>query len=420
VKSHINFLEARALLSYLQRIKLPPRTTVFVGTDSRVLLGAILKGRSSSKQLNHMLRLISGLCLVQSWILEVFWLQSEFNPSDAPTRNYSLEEWRAKLPSHEVASGIQIRGALGVPLTFVEALCEEVVRPMTCAPVSAPRGDEPAYIHMSAMPKRLPGTVAPLLRAMLHVFAGQDGLTLAFCKLGGDCFRGWDIIGVIDCIDLRTAAGKIRLLEACADPRVVYSAFGPPCGSFCRVYVNYTKARGTGSQCPALPEGSSTFEKEVLGNYFAELVAEGVSLLGRLGRLWSVEQPWGSYMFKLACFTRLRSLRNFLIVLFDQCMYGLRVLVDDGCPQPGGCFHRKRTELWTNFTALEGLRRTCTRTHEHIELQGQVIRCGRRVARTHLAATYPPELCEAWAGLSFASGELGAEGSRQPVSFLSQ
>ena len=43
-----------------------------------------------------------------------------------------------------------------------------------------------------------------------------------------------------------------------------------------------------------------------------------------------------------------------------------------------------------------------------------------RVARTHLAATYPPELCEAWAGLSFASGELGAEGSRQPVSFLSQ
>ena len=77
-----------------------------------------------------------------------------------------------------------------------------------------------------------------------YVFAGQDGLTLAFCKLGGDCCRGGDIIGVIDCIDLRTAAGKIRLLEACADPRVVYSAFGPPCGSFCRVYVNLHERKG--------------------------------------------------------------------------------------------------------------------------------------------------------------------------------
>ena len=162
---------------------------------------------------------------------------------------------------------------------------------MSCGPVAAPRKGEPAYIHISAMPRRLSGTVALLFRAMLHVFARQDGLTLAFCKFGGGCFRVLDIIGVMDCIDLRTAAGRTRLLEACADPRVVYVAFGPACGSFCRSHVN-------------------------------------------------------------------------------QSMYGLRMLVEDGCPQPGGCFHRKRTELLTNFIALKWLRRTCTRTHEHIELQG--------------------------------------------------
>jgi hypothetical protein len=90
---------------------------------------------------------------------------------------------------------------------------------------------------------------------------------------------------------LEDCGGEDRLLEACADPRVVYVAFGPPCGSFCRSHVN-------------------------------------------------------------------------------QSMYGLRMLVEDGCPQPGGCFHRKRTELLTNFIALKWLRRTCTRTHEHIELPG--------------------------------------------------
>jgi hypothetical protein len=258
------------------------------------------------------------------------------------------------------------------------------------------------------------------MRAMLHVFAGQDGLSIALCKLGGDCFRGWDIIGVMDCIDLKTAAGKMKLLEACVDPRVVYVAFGPPCGSFCRAYVNYTKARGTGSRCPAIPEGNGTFEKYIFGNYFAEVVAEAVKLLDQLGKLWSVEQPSGSYMFKLTCFVTLRTLRNFLIVVFDQCMYGLQVLVDDGCPQPSGEFHRKRTELWTNFPALEGLRRICPKTHTHIELQGQVVRGGRRVARTHLAATYPPELCETWAGLLFASGELGAGSCCEAISFLSQ
>jgi hypothetical protein len=211
------------------------------------------------------------------------------------------------------------------------------------------------------------------------------------------------LLGLAHAVDLSTADGRALLLVACQDERIRYIHFGPPCSTFCRAYVNYTFAHGTGSRSGAVPQGDGKIPKELLGNKLAFLVAEAVVLLTRLGKYWSIEQPSGSLMFKLPAFVGLRCLPCFLSVVFDQCMYGLEELVDDGVASTG-CRHRKRTEVWTNVPALGELWLHCDGGHVHVPLQGSVIRAGRRVARTKLAASYPSALCRAWSLLLLETG----------------
>lgn len=66
---------------------------VIVILDSRVAVGAVRKGRSSSRKLNALLRQIAALQLDSGVRLEVAWVPTWGNPADAPTRFASLEDW---------------------------------------------------------------------------------------------------------------------------------------------------------------------------------------------------------------------------------------------------------------------------------------------------------------------------------------
>ena len=97
---HINFLEMEALASLLKRLKgekvFAKRILVFL--DSRVCVGAVAKGRSSSRSLNAVLRRIAGMLFAQGNMQEVVWVATWAIPADAPSRGASLSKWMANLP----------------------------------------------------------------------------------------------------------------------------------------------------------------------------------------------------------------------------------------------------------------------------------------------------------------------------------
>ena len=93
-KQHINLLEMKMLKAELvdlvQTSVEPSRVVVLV--DSRVVAGAYSKGRSSSKQLNRILRSMLGWSLVGRKSLHLLWVQSSKNPSDHPSRGARIPE----------------------------------------------------------------------------------------------------------------------------------------------------------------------------------------------------------------------------------------------------------------------------------------------------------------------------------------
>jgi hypothetical protein len=98
IPEHINILEARALLDYVRLCVREKRVSqrIIVIIDSGVVKGAVRKFRSSSKGLNHVLRQLAGLCLACDLYLELLWVPTWANPSDAPSRNSSISAWRHK------------------------------------------------------------------------------------------------------------------------------------------------------------------------------------------------------------------------------------------------------------------------------------------------------------------------------------
>ena len=55
--------------------------------DSRVVVGAIAKGRSGSFPLNRLLKKVAALCLAGGLVLRVVYIPTEHNPADYPSRN---------------------------------------------------------------------------------------------------------------------------------------------------------------------------------------------------------------------------------------------------------------------------------------------------------------------------------------------
>ena len=70
--------------------------------NSRVVVGAVSKERSSSRQINFLLRKLGFGCLAYDIALELVWVLTWANPADAPSRNKPIESLFAsllKLPS---------------------------------------------------------------------------------------------------------------------------------------------------------------------------------------------------------------------------------------------------------------------------------------------------------------------------------
>ncbi len=93
-KQHINILEMKMvraeLIDLVSKIRTPHRAVLLV--DSRVVVGAFSKGRSSSRQLNRILRSLIGWSVAGEKSLHLVWVRSKSNPSDHPSRGLPIPE----------------------------------------------------------------------------------------------------------------------------------------------------------------------------------------------------------------------------------------------------------------------------------------------------------------------------------------
>ena len=96
--SHINLQEARALRREIRRISADPRRrrqVIVCLNDSRVVVGAVAKGRSSSYKLNGLLRAWLPFLIAGDLALCMVWVETESNRADAPSRGHPLPIPRA-------------------------------------------------------------------------------------------------------------------------------------------------------------------------------------------------------------------------------------------------------------------------------------------------------------------------------------
>lgn len=98
---HIDINEAWVVLSLVKKLVRAgvSRARIILLSDSRVVDGALAKGRSSSRHLNCILRKVFGYCVLGNVALDIGWLPTDCNPSDAPTRCISLAKlFKTKAP----------------------------------------------------------------------------------------------------------------------------------------------------------------------------------------------------------------------------------------------------------------------------------------------------------------------------------
>eukprot|EP00438_Fugacium_kawagutii_P032554 Skav201090 [mRNA] locus=scaffold2562:77913:81556:+ [translate_table: standard] len=88
-KGHINQLEAIAvldLLKKLSRTKEVQNKRLFLMVDNTTVLNILAKGRTSSNQLQPVLRRLTAVLMTCSLRLVLAWVKGEYNPADGPSR----------------------------------------------------------------------------------------------------------------------------------------------------------------------------------------------------------------------------------------------------------------------------------------------------------------------------------------------
>ncbi len=292
-----------------------------------------------------------------------------------------------------------------------------------------PDGDRLVQVQVP-LPRRLRRRGRP---GALELCCGHAGLTAALCDAGLDaCGVDWaknkhqPAIPILH-VDLTSPEGQHFIMQMLEDLTLMYVHMGPPCGTFTRArerpIPEHLREQNAPNPQPLRsdqrPEGLSPRHLTPLdslkvekGNVIAEFCARVAQYCLDNGKLFTIENPTGSLLWKLPAYTSLIADDRVASVDFHACMWGSR--------------RDKRTSFVTNMPQMEALRKTCDGSHEHAPW-GLRWNKGWRFA-TEEECEYPKPLCEAAAKaaatatdaprrsdrLSDASGSPGTVPFRQP------
>lgn len=391
-KEHINLLEMEMLKKEIQDRANSGRGNCRVVNlcDSRVVVGAYAKGRSSSRMLNHRLRCCLAWTLAADLSISNLWVDTHSNPADYPSRGRDIPPPQDS--SHDfLLDSEQVRQVQEFRSPATQSLLEREARlrsadvvaespvPSFCKRASEP----PPQIRVeSAMPKQW---------TFREVFAGKARMTQAVRKLGLfkveepiDYKRGKSLhqlhnILEPECFEfLKTEARK---------PFQVWH-FGLPCCSF-----SVLQHSNGGTRRRHQPEGTGILERELIGNEILRRTIILINILESCGSKWSLENPDSSYAWWMPKLKEKLNKHSTEIAVLDQCAYGLRLLGTHG--QYGPC--KKHTRFVGNIEGLGDLSRACTCKQPHVHAVGGVRTKAGWKRRSELAGHYPAALAYKYA-----------------------
>lgn len=364
--------------------------------DSRAAAGAWAKGRSSSRNLNRIIRQALGWSLVGRKSLRLVWVRSEANPADFPSQKKripppsgppddttkvalgsELDDYRVRRSNRDIWRAVQKDTLdIGPPSSRVENCHSSACEPHTVPAVSKKKAADG--------PSQRPAAHQWKFR---EIFAGSAHLTKTFKARGifqveppfeilhkGEYNKDGDIL------DDKTFNS---LCAAACAPRQ-YWHFGFPCGSFSLMQNMNGSSRSKDN-----PLGDGTIPREVKGNEIMHRAIYLCQLLHQHGSFFALENPLTSYAWRTPAVCKLIQGCNCQQVAFDQCQFGLQIPGIDGVMG----LALKPTKMVGTLPHLDMLPKKCSREHTHVAVLGGVRHRGKWQKRSQLAGAYPRGLC---------------------------
>ena len=379
-RQHINLLEMKMvkaeLCDLVHQCPVPSRHVLLV--DSRVCAGAWGKGRSSSRQLNRILRQMVGWTLVGRKSLHLIWVGTTMNPADHPSRGVRIPEPNPETPVYRKIFGNKCS-------TLSKRISNKKIHEVStkCLDSSS------MHPENIALGPNKPSCEHPEISSwkFKEVFAGKGCLTQVFKDRGKffvlkpvELFRHGRPDPSQDILNDHTYD---KLIAEAREPHQIWH-FGMPCGSF-SLMQNMNK----GTRSKDQPEGDGSLAREKIGNELAKRTCYLCMILYEHGNFFTIENPRTSMAWYLKELKHLKSLDRVTIVDFDQCEYSLRIPDAEG----NLGLAKKATRILGNLPHLSMLGRQCSAQHQHVQVIGGVKTSSGWKRRSELAGGYPRALC---------------------------
>jgi hypothetical protein len=387
-RQHINILEMKMVKAELKdltkNVSDPHRAVLLV--DSRVVVGAFSKGRSSSRQLNRLLRSMLGWTIAGRVSLHLVWVGTKSNPADHPSRDAAIPAPSPEDPilatalsslSPEEKDFIQKRKSQ--KKMFRESKnqrdrfnCVDQHHETDALDAGITTQDHPALTSWT----------------FREVFAGKSCLTKTFRMQ-----RKFSVDKPVELFQKGKPVKEHDILhdptfeQLCKDARKGKQIwhFGMPCGSF-----SILQGLNKGTRTKTKPEGNGALRREIIGNEILHRTVYLCKLLKESGSFFTIENPKSSYAWDMAAMRDLLDSDNCSKVDLDQCEYGL--YIPDELGELG--LAKKSTCFGGNLPGLSHMSRKCQKLHKHVQVIGSVRTAKGWEKRSTLAGAYPVDLCK--------------------------
>ena len=427
-KTHINISELKAALeAESRRARVQPSSRPHIGADSQVALGALIKGRSSSRGLNSLLKRFLPGVLCYNVYTGWQYLGTADNVSDDPTRfrpcrepSMETPDWLAaalagdfaplddylkeqelddatlarvpelhsglkSLPADPPVRALRRRAWRRKRSTRTGLETKKLINP----PVAAPFRAEP-WMPSTALDK----TAVTMLQSFpTDQFVTADGKASALdlTQAGHlDLFSGCRIAARklaqrtgkwVLCFDVKHNPSEDLLdreLQSQLERMIRAGCFlsvtaGPVCSSFSRAICPPVR---TASEPLGIATMTDSMRHKVdIGNAMADWVASVMELCLELGVTNWTENPAGSFIWRIPSWQRLISKYDLQSFYTDYCRWGTA--------------WRKRTHFFGRFAAA-GMTLLCNCGRPHVKLRGYSRE--HKMSWTKAAEGYPPRL----------------------------
>ena len=425
-KTHINVSELNAALdSEKRRAEQNPDTRLLTASDSQVVLGALVRGRSSSAALNRRLQQSLPHLLCCNVYDNVQYVNTHDNVADDPTRDRccrapatTVPSWVAALDDGDYKPHDAILADAGVADADVgrwPSLPPQLQEADTFPPQQLAHrwrrtrvsksvnkgcfGGKPAVANPASpwLPRhRLSATATELLGRFsgdqfvlpkgaardeilkfsghLDLFSGSRSAARAQAEASGRWVLTFDLAHSAD-EDLLNRDLQKLLSQLVHSGAFLSVAAGPVCASFSRAVRPAVRSRLHPTGLAEISSGMR--EKVAIGNEMSRWLCCFIREVHSADLVWWVENPAGSFLWLQQEWVSLVADLHLQFILTDYCRWGTP--------------YRKRTRFLSNMVTA-GQRLLCRCTRPHIRLVGYSH--AHKCSWTKVAEPYPSRLSQ--------------------------